>query len=112
MSGRESKCRTATAFTVDGFFGRTAQAILIASRHKRKAGGRADRRIRVSVRELHSLRSQAIQLWRDLAEAGRAASIAAQIGKPQIVGYDKNNVGLTVQGEILIVAILALYRRL
>src|SRR5262249_27933740 len=67
-----------------------AQPVRPAPGQQREPGRRADRRIRVAVREAQSFRCHAVELGR----APASSAIAAEIGVAEIVGEDEDEVGL------------------
>ncbi len=91
--GRQAQRGAALAFAVDRLFGRAAQAVLVARRHERKAGGRAHGRVGIALCELEASCGQLVEHGRDLAKLRVTPAVAAQVGKTQVVGHDEDDVG-------------------
>ena len=65
-----------------------AQSVLIASRRDRKPRRRADRRVRVAVREAQTLGRQSVEIRRTV----RSAAVAVEVGVAEIVRQDENEI--------------------
>ena len=88
MLGRQTERRAAAAPAVDRLLGGAAQPVLVARRHQREPGRRADRRVRIALRHPQAAGGEAVEHRRDRL----AAAVAAEVGEAEVVGDDEDDV--------------------
>ena len=89
MSGRQTKLRIAARARSHRLVRAAAQPVLPPPGHQREARGRADRRVRVPVGEAQAFGGHAVELRGAL----RPPAIAAEVGVPEVIGEDENEIG-------------------
>jgi hypothetical protein len=69
-----------------------SQTVLVPGRHQAKSSGRANWRVGIAIRELQAICGQLVEHRRHFAKRCITTTVTSQIGKPQVVGHDEDDV--------------------